>query len=259
MKGIDVSKWQGYIDWNKVKAAGIEFAIIRAGYGKESYQKDAYFERNYVGAKKAGIPCGVYWYSYATNEAEAREEAKACLAVIKGKQFEFPIYYDVEEKASFPKANKLIEIFCGELELAGYFAGVYMSRWPLTNYVSESVRKRYALWIAEYGPKLNYDGQYGIWQNSSEGSVAGINGNVDTDICRVDYPSIIKKKGLNGFRADSVNNVKKDVQNSVYTVKTGDTLWGIAMKHGTSVDKLAKLNGITNVNLIYPGQEIKIK
>ena len=94
MTGIDVSKHQGMIDWSKVKT---DFAILRAGFGRYTSQKDPQFERNYAGAKAAGIPVGVYWYSYAKSAEEAREEAKACLQVLQGKQFEFPIYFDIED------------------------------------------------------------------------------------------------------------------------------------------------------------------
>lgn len=257
MKGIDVSKWQGAIDWNKVKKSGIEFAIIRAGYGRETYQKDAYFEQNYAAAKAAGVNIGAYWYSYATTANEAKLEAKACIAVLKNKQFEFPIYYDVEESDSFPKANEIIKAFCSELEAAGYFVGIYMSRWPLMTYISEDIRKRYAVWVAEYASKLSYTGQYGIWQNSSKGRVDGINGDVDTNIAYVDYAPIIKKGGFNGFKRD-VNTVKNDVKNTIYTVKTGDTLWAIAQKYGTTVNALAAKNNIKNANLIYPGQKLII-
>ena len=101
MKGIDVSVHNGDIDWGKVKTDGIDFAIIRAGYGRLASQKDKRFEQNYSGAKAAGIPVGAYWYSYAMSEDETRLEADVFLSVIKGKQFEFPGYYDVEEKKQF--------------------------------------------------------------------------------------------------------------------------------------------------------------
>ena len=271
VKGIDVSKWQGEIDWNKVKKSGIEFAIIRAGYGREISQKDPYFDRNYAGAKAAGINVGAYWYSYAGSVEDAKKEAKVCLQVLAGKQFEMPIYFDLEEKFQFDKGKQfcsdLVKTFCNELEAAGYFTGLYMSSWFLKNYISEDVRARYTMWVAEYGSKLNYSGQYGIWQHSSTGAVSGINGNVDLDIAYVDYPSIIKKGGFNGFNkvsggnaasSDNVNNVQNPV-NSVYTVKAGDTLWAIAQKYNTTVDALVRLNGIKNANLIFPGQKIKIR
>ncbi|HRV00009.1 MAG TPA: GH25 family lysozyme, partial [Ruminococcus sp.] len=101
MKGIDVSVHNGNIDWQKVKAGGIQFAILRAGYGRLASQKDERFEQNYSAAKAAGVPIGAYWYSYAMSEDEARLEADVFLSIIKGKQFEFPVYYDVEEKKQF--------------------------------------------------------------------------------------------------------------------------------------------------------------
>lgn len=199
--GIDVSEHQGVIDWTRVKA---DFAIIRAGYGREISQKDKKFDINYAGAKAAGIPCGAYWYSYAQSEEEARIEAAVCLEIIKGKQFEYPIYFDVEEqrtlKLGVDKVSAIINAFLRELEKAGYFAGLYMSAYPLKNYVNDTTRRRYAVWVAHYGvSKPDYNGQYGMWQKSSSGRVEGINGNVDIDECYVDYPAIIKNKGDNGY------------------------------------------------------------
>ena len=199
--GIDVSEWQGDINWPAVKTG---FVIIRAGYGREISQKDKKFERNYSGAKSAGIPCGAYWYSYAMSEDEARKEAAVCLEVLKGKQFEYPIYFDVEEQKVFAlgkeKVSAIITAFLTEFEKAGYFAGLYMSAYPLKNYVTETVRKRFAVWVANYDvSKPDYSGQYGMWQKSSKGSVSGISGNVDLDECYIDYPTRIKNAGDNGF------------------------------------------------------------
>lgn len=205
INGIDVSEWQGFIDWSKVSVSGIKFAILRAGYGREVSQIDKQFESNYKGCKAVGMPCGVYWYSYATTPEEAKKEAAACLAIIKDKQFEFPIYYDIEEQRTLNQGkavvSAIIQAFCTELEKTGYFAGLYMSASPLTNYVSDDIRKRYAVWVAHYGvSKPAYSGTYGIWQSSSTGKVNGISGNVDTDIAFEDYPNIIKAAGLNGYK-----------------------------------------------------------
>lgn len=202
--GIDVSQWQGKIDWAKVKKAGVQFALIRAGYGDTlSYpaQIDRYYEYNYNECKKNGIPVGVYFYSYAMNAAEAKREAQCCLALLKGKKFEFPIYYDVEEYSLFKsgKTNEVIKAFFDVLEKAGYWVGLYIYRSALTAYVSSDIRDKKALAIAEYGSKLNYSGQYGVWQNSSTAYVDGISGRVDHDYCYVDYPKLIKEKGKNGF------------------------------------------------------------
>lgn len=203
VKGIDVSQYQTNIDFDKVKKAGYSYVIIRAGYGQYTVQKDPTFEDNYRKAKAAGLNVGAYWYSYAGSEADARAEAKTCIEVIKGKKFEYPIYFDLEEQAQFAKGRSFCDAitrtFCDQLEKAGYFAGLYISRSPLQQYISADVAKRYALWIAEYSSKCNYNGSYGMWQYTSEGKVSGISGNVDMDICYVDYPKIIKDKGLNGY------------------------------------------------------------
>ena len=203
ISGIDVSQWQGVIDWKQVKAAGVEFVLIRAGYGDTlSYPKqiDTQYEYNYAQCKRNNIPVGVYFYSYAMNEAEAKREAECCLALLKGKQFEYPIYYDVEEFDLF-KSGKTAEVtraFVKVLEDAGYWVGIYTYRSAM-GYFPADIKDKKAMAIAEYGSKLNYSGQYGIWQNSSTWYVKGINGRVDHDYCYVDYPKLIRENGKNGY------------------------------------------------------------
>lgn len=202
-KVIDVSEWQGNIDFAKVKADGVTGVIIRAGYGKYDYQRDKMFDANYAKAKAAGLDVGVYWYSYADSTASAIEEARVCMSIIKGKKFEYPIYFDLEEPSQFSRGrafcDSIVKAFCGELEKHGYFAGLYISRSPLQTYISTDVANRYALWVAEYASKLNYSGSVGMWQYSSTGKVNGISGSVDLDECYVDYPKIIKEGGFNGY------------------------------------------------------------
>ncbi len=203
MKGIDVSVHNGNIDWQKVKSAGINFAILRVGYGRLASQKDERFEQNYAGAKTAGIPVGAYWYSYAMSEDEARLEADVFLSVIKEKQFEFPVYYDVDEKKQFDlgkeKVSAIMRAFLERVEAAGYFVGLYGSASSLTTHTADDIKSRYTIWLAHWVNKTNYSGAYGIWQHSEKGRVDGINGNVDLDICYKDFPTIIKSKGLNGW------------------------------------------------------------
>ena len=203
MKGIDVSVHNGVIDWNKVKAAGIQFAILRAGYGRVASQNDGKFEENYKNAKAAGIPVGAYWYSYAVTPDEARLEAQVCLEILKGKQFEFPIFFDQEEKKTLDtgKANcsAMIRAFCEVLEKAGYWVGLYTSRSCLSTHIEDDIKTHYAIWAAEWASKLNYSGSVGIWQYSSKGKINGISGDVDLDTAYVDYPASVKKAGLNGF------------------------------------------------------------
>ena len=264
-KGIDVSQYQQNIDFKKVKASGVDFVIIRAGFGKYANQKDPYFESHYKAAKAAGLKVGVYWFSYATTAAEAKAEAVACLSVIKGKTFEYPIYFDVEGKSLVGRTavSAMCKAFCNALEAAGYWAGIYISRSPAQTMLEASVAKRYALWVAEYGSRCNYGRTYGMWQYSSTGRVSGISGNVDMDICYVDYPAKIKAAGLNGFKKTTSSTTKPSASTAkktvTYTVKRGDTLSGIARRYKTTVAKLVKDNGIKNANLIYVGQKIKIK
>jgi GH25 family lysozyme M1 (1,4-beta-N-acetylmuramidase) len=205
--GIDISQYQKNIDFAKVKASSIDYVIIRAGYGKYTKQKDPQFETHYKNATAAGLSVGAYWYSYASSVEDAKLEAQTCISVIKGKKFDYPIYFDLEESTQFAKGksfcDSIVKAFCGELEAAGYYAGLYISRSPLQQYISTDVAKKYALWIAEYATKCNYSGDYGMWQYSSSGKVNGVSGNVDCDYCYVDYPSKIKAAGKNGYTKTS--------------------------------------------------------
>jgi len=203
-KGIDVSIYQGDIDWSAVKKAGIKFAIIRAGYGKEVSQKDTKFERNYENAKAVGMPIGVYWYSYATTIEAGEQEAKTCLQIIKGKQFEWPIYYDIEEPSLLAKGkafvSSLAKKFCRYLESQKYFCGIYASANPLNNLFDDECKTQFVIWVAHYNvDHPGYHGSWGIWQYSSKGSVSGISGNVDLDEAVIDYEPIIKNAHCNGY------------------------------------------------------------
>lgn len=210
MKGIDVSKHQGVIDWGKVKT---DFAIIRAGYGKAISQKDPKFEANYKGAKAAGIPVGAYWYSYAKSMAEARQEAAVCIEAIKGKQFEFPIYFDIEDKSQTGLGKTILtamcEAFCEELEKAGYFAGVYANTsWFLNNLDHAKLAAKYTIWLADYRVNYNRSLQRDMHQYSSNGSIPGISGRVDMNTCTKDFPAIIRGAGLNGYnKTPTLHNI----------------------------------------------------
>ena len=229
MKGIDVSVHNGNIDWNKVKADGIEFAILRAGFGRLEKQKDEKFEQNYAGAKAAGIPVGAYWYSYAMDEDEARLEANVFLKVIKGKQFEMPVYFDLEEKKQLDlgkeKVSAIMRAFLERVESAGYFTGLYGSASSLTTHTADDIKSQYTIWLAHWVDKTNYSGAYGIWQYSEKGHVDGINGNVDLDICYKDFPTIIKGKRLNGWgKAEPTSTPAPDKSDTTVTatIKIGD-------------------------------------
>ena len=202
-KGIDVSKYQETIDFEKVKASGIQFVILRAGYGRQLSQKDPYFEKNYAGAKRAGLHVGAYWYSYADSLDAAEAEANVFMQVIRGKQFEYPVYLDLEEQKLLKKGkdfcSSLVERFCKTLEAHRYFAGLYISRSPLQSYIRPEVSRKYSLWIAEYNDSCKYTGQYDMWQYSDHGQINGIANHVDMDYCYRDFPDIICKKHFNGY------------------------------------------------------------
>lgn len=205
LKGIDVSKHDSTIDWKKVKASGMaDFAILRAGYGRLISQKDVKFEEFYKGCKENNIPVGTYWYSYAKSVEEIKTEAKVFLEVIKGKQFEYPVYLDFEEKSQFnlgkAKCSEMAKAFLTILENAGYYTGLYSSKSHLENYFTEDILTRYTVWVAHYGvTKTSYKYPYDIWQYSESGTVSGINHKCDLNYCKTDFPEIIKKAGLNGF------------------------------------------------------------
>ena len=201
LKGIDVSYAQGVIDWEKVKASGqVNFAILQAGYGKETSQVDKQFERNYSECKRLGIPVGAYWYSYATTAAEAEQEAKVCLQTIRGKQFEYPVAFDIEEERSLPQANALCQAFCSALEAAGYYVAIYTFKSALENNISAAVKNRYDIFLSHVGvQQTDYAGSYGLWQYSWTGCISGISEDVDLDYAYKDYPAMIQNAGLNGF------------------------------------------------------------
>lgn len=213
--GIDISRWQGTPDFAKLKNQ-VDFVIVQIGYGRSAAQKDLQFERNYSECKKYGIPVGGYWFSYATSPQDAIYEAAACMECIKDKQFEYPIYFDIEGAACTGDVSGKCRNFCNELEKKGYFAGIYISRSPAQQYLDDYCRKNYALWLAEYGGVLNWSGDVGIWQNSASGRFEGITGDVDTDICYVDYPALIKSGGFNGFPMAEPTEVLDKYENAWY-------------------------------------------
>lgn len=206
LKGIDLSTWQGsYVDFDKIKKAGYEFVIIRAGFGRESSQIDNCFITNYNKAKKVGLKVGAYWYSYAVSPDDAIKEAKACIEVLKGKQFEMPIYYDVEENdilnKSVAEIRNIISNFCSTLRSSKYYCGI-TSFLSALEQIGTDFCNKYPVWVAQYYNKCTYTGNYQIWQHTSTAVVDGVKGSVDEDIYyknKMDFESYIKKNGLNGY------------------------------------------------------------
>lgn len=204
IKGIDVSHWQGAIDWEKVKKAGIQFAIIKAGGSDAGFYTDSKWEKNYKGAKATGIPVGAYYFvgKDCVTAAAGKADAERFIAILKGKQLEYPVYIDCETQPASKKAGitDAAIAFCDAMEKTGYFAGIYGSAVSgFKERMDDSRLTKYAHWVAQYASKCTYSGEYGIWQYSSKGKVDGISGNVDLDYAYVDYPSIIKSGGFNGY------------------------------------------------------------
>lgn len=293
MKGIDLSTFQKNVDYKKLKEQGIEFAILRCGYGKENSQKDEMFETHYKGCKDAGIKVGAYHYSYCTSLENSYNEAMACLEFIKGKEFDLPIFYDLEEQRISKLGRDIVTQiainFCSILKREGYQAGVYANLFWFRNYVDQFrlIDENIKIWLAQWNSlnvvKHTADFKVDYLQYSNNGNLEGISGRVDLDYA---YENIIVKKS-NEEIAKEVIEGKWDVQpkrqqlleqagynyeeiqdlvnkmyystNNYYIVKSGDNLTKIARSYGTSVNELVRLNNIKNPDLIYVGQKLKIK
>lgn len=192
--GIDVSKWNGDIDWEEVTRSDVSFSIIRAGY--RGYKTgnlivDPYFDINMTGAADAGLYRGVYFFTQAVNTVEAVEEASMVVELLKSYSIQYPVFIDTEGTGSgngradaldVETRTKVCEAFCETIENAGYEAGVYASRSWFYHQVEVSRLEKYHIWLAEYRSTPLYEGYYEIWQHSSKGSVPGINGNVDMNL-----------------------------------------------------------------------------
>lgn len=259
MKIIDLSYHNGNVDFKKVKAAGVEGVILRAGYGQNTTDKK--FKSYIKDAINAGLHIGVYWFSYAYTVEAAKKEADYCLSVIKKYKdnIDLPVFFDWEYDSMAYASRQGVKCgrdlitamnkkFCEVIEKNGYIAGVYFNEDYKDKYIDLSKLKGYATWYARYTEVEQK--KYDIWQYSSTGKVNGITGNVDMD--KLYNTEIIKNKKV-------VSKPKKTVsKTTIYIIKPGDTLSAIAKKHKTTVAKIAKDNKINNVNLIYPGQKLKL-
>ncbi len=189
MQGIDLSKYQRQVDWEKVKAAGKSFAIIRAGYGRYLSQQDPMFKTHINGAASVGLPVGAYWFSYALSAAEAEAEAEVCLKILASyrEKITLPIFFDQEYvPAIIGLGNKTRTDCClafmKKIQAEGYRTGVYCSYDWLMNKLERERLTNWPLWVAQYGPKCSYRGENLVaWQYSGSGAVEGVSGAVDLD------------------------------------------------------------------------------
>lgn len=213
--GIDVSDYQGKIDWGKVKKAGVEFVIIKCGYGDDiKEQDDKYFTHNVEGCEKNKIPYGVYIYSYAASVQQAESEANHVLRLIKGHQLTYPIFLDLEDDETSGKCSKkllgdMAETFCNIIEAAGYKVGIYANTNWFNTKLTDKRFDKWDRWVAQYYTECEYKKDYIGWQYSNTGKIDGIKGNVDLNYFYKEYKSISSSSVVE--KKKSVDELSKEV------------------------------------------------
>lgn len=230
---IDVSKHQGKFDWQAAYNKGIRHAMLRAGYGRYSNQKDPQFERNAAECTRLGVQYGVYWYSYATTPDEARQEARCCLAAIKGKHLCLPVAYDIEYEPCILRLTNaqrtaLVEAFLSEIEAAGYYGILYASCDFIRNKLNWKSLTKYDAWVAQYSSTCTCPMPYGMWQYSSKNAlgIPGYGISLDCNKVYKDYEKLMIKAGLQGHTAakpeTSTPNKLDKQQITIGPVSSGD-------------------------------------
>lgn len=253
---IDVSKWQGAVNWASVKNAGISHAMIRAGYGNSPRQTDPQFKRNAANCELHGINWGVYWYSYATSPEQARQEARCCLQVIQGLKPTMPVAYDIEYEPGILALDNatrtaMVKAFLEEVEAAGYYGILYAS----ANFIQTKLNWReltqYDVWAAQYGSKCTSPLPFGIWQYSSQNAlgIPGFGKSLDCNHVYKDYPAIIQAAGLNGFTAPD-----PDPAPDLSTMRQILTIGPVTMGDALQIQALCESLGITGENDLYTSQ-----
>jgi GH25 family lysozyme M1 (1,4-beta-N-acetylmuramidase) len=197
-RGIDISRYQGEVDFEKLKSEGIDFVILRVGI---SGGKDTKFEEYYEAASTAGLDIGCYFYTYSLTSAEAKADAEEVLEYIQGKSFTYPVFFDFEypELLSYDRIEEnteMIDTFCKYIKRGGYYPGVYTSTSIYDDFMdSSSLGNKWDFWIAHYIDGTSayeyYNHSFSMWQYSSTGTVEGISNDVDLDVSYVNYPEII--------------------------------------------------------------------
>lgn len=205
IKGIDVSKWQGVIDWQKVAEDGVQFAIIKAG-GSDTLKPytDKNFLQNVIGAAQNCIHIGAYYFvgKNCKSAKEGQANALRFYDIIKSVVLDYPVYIDFEapDRTNKQGNTDAVNAFCAQMEALGYYVGIYAS--DISGFKERldiSQLTKYDKWVARYGSEPKYATKYNLWQYSSKGKVNGIRGNVDMDFSKVDFSKIIREKHLNGF------------------------------------------------------------
>ena len=253
LNGIDVSHYQGTIDWNQVKEGGIAFAMLRGGYGQNNV--DTYFHRNAAACQRLGLPFGIYWFSYAYTTQMAAREAEYCIALAEQYKTTWPLAFDLEydtvrygaqNGVTIGKtlATDMVIAFCEKIKSAGY-TPMYYTNLDYYRTMFDTGRLPYDLWFAQYASAPSITGM-AMWQYTSAGKVMGISGDCDRNYSYKDY-------GTGTTEPEPAPSVP-----SAYTVQPGDTLSGIALRFGTTVSQLAALNSIADPDKIYAGQVLRL-
>ena len=235
MKGIDVSKHNGKIDFKKVKDSGIKFVIIRAGYGGSAPVKDEKFEENYKNARANGLLVGAYIYSYADTPSDITKEKEAVIKWLGGKHLDLPVFLDLEDaktgKCSREEITSFANEFCTYVKNNGYKSGIYANKYWLMNKIDVNnllANVNLTIWLAEWNSEATYPGIYTIWQYTSKGRVNGIKGNVDLNYL---YDDNIINNENSGYSGNSIVDYLKSI--------------GVDSSYSNR-KKLAKENGINN-------------
>ena len=196
-RGIDISEYQPSVDFEQLKASGIDFVMIRTGFGRNPDQYDKCLSKHVSGAEKAGLPYGFYHYSYALTPAQAEAEAEFALELAKGYAPTMPFAYDIEDasqKTLTPTAlSAIADTFLTKINNAGYYPMLYSSLAGLKSRFDGDLLKKYDVWLAQWASSPTYSGEYGMWQYTSSGRIGGVDGPVDMDIAYKDYPAIISE------------------------------------------------------------------
>lgn len=213
--GIDVSRYQGSVNWNQVAAAGKQYVIVRIGSSNNSgLYIDPYFLQNVNGAHAAGLRVGAYYYTYARTEAAVANELSYFLNALQGLKLEYPVYVDVEDSSltNLGRAtlSGLVRYAMNILYQRKWYAGWYSYTSYINNYLNASLLNDYPLWVADYRATLGYTGPYSMWQYSGSGTVSGISGACDLNYSYTDFLTPIKAGGFNGYGATGPNMIKVD-------------------------------------------------
>ena len=264
-EGIDVSNWQRYINYSQVKASGIEVVYIKASEG--TTYKDPYFETNYQNAKANGLKVGFYHFLTARNTQQARAQAQFFSFVISGKSPDCKLAMDYEqfyEGNSIAEINQIAQAFMERLqELTGKEVIVYSNLNDARNVFNSEISSRYPLWLAYWGDYNNLQNISSNWQifegvqYTNKGVVPGINGYVDRN--RFTQNILLEEcTECPSTEPPEPEEGQENGQESYYIVKSGDTLSSIANIYNTTVQQIVEINGISNPNLIFPGQRLRI-